>query len=53
MNNGGLLAVEIHEANGNEIKKLFTMHGLKNVEVVRDIFGKDRIVKGIVSSCLY
>lgn len=47
---GGLLATEIHEAFGNDVKKLFLSCGFANVEVVRDIFGKERIVKGILSS---
>lgn len=50
MRKGGLLAVEIHEAFGDDVKNLFLSHGFTNVEVVRDIYGKERIVKGIVSS---
>ena len=47
---GGLLATEIHEAFGDDVKNLFLSCGFTKVEVVRDIFGKERIVKGILSS---
>jgi release factor glutamine methyltransferase len=46
----GLLALEINERYGNEIVGLFTKHGFRAVEMVQDVFGKNRIVKGILSS---
>jgi release factor glutamine methyltransferase len=46
----GLLAVEINEHYGSEIAGLFRQHGFRSVEIVQDVFGKNRIVKGILSS---
>jgi len=46
----GLLAVEINERYGNEVHELFQSNGFENIQVVQDLFGKDRIVKGILSS---
>ncbi len=42
----GLLAVEINERFGAEVVSLFSSHGYKKVELVKDIFRKDRIVFG-------
>lgn len=47
---GGLLAVEINERFGKEVQRLFVANDLDEVEIMRDAFGKDRIVKGILSS---
>ncbi len=46
----GLLAVEINERYGSEILELFHTHGFLSVEMINDVFGKNRIVKGILSS---
>ncbi len=46
----GLLAVEINERYGNEVHQLFQSNSFKEVQLVQDLFGKDRIVKGILSS---
>jgi release factor glutamine methyltransferase len=46
----GLLAVEINERFGAEMHQLFQNSGLDQVEVLQDILGKDRIVKGVLSS---
>jgi release factor glutamine methyltransferase len=46
----GLLAVEVNERYGNEVRQLFQSNGFEDVQVVQDLFGKDRIVKGILSS---
>jgi release factor glutamine methyltransferase len=46
----GLLAVEINERFGKEIAELFNAQGFQAVEIVNDFFGKNRIVKGILSS---
>ena len=46
----GLLAVEINERYGNEVQQLFQSSNFEDVQVVQDLFGKDRIVKGILSS---
>lgn len=45
----GLIAVEIHERFGNEVYQLFEAYNFHNIEVIQDIFGKDRIVKGMLS----
>ncbi|HZI23532.1 MAG TPA: peptide chain release factor N(5)-glutamine methyltransferase, partial [Chryseolinea sp.] len=47
---GGVVVVEINERFGKEVAQLFITHHFKNVEIVRDVFGKDRFVKGILSS---
>ncbi|HEX5171237.1 MAG TPA: peptide chain release factor N(5)-glutamine methyltransferase [Cyclobacteriaceae bacterium] len=49
MKRGGLLIVEINELYGESVATLFNEAGLTSIEIVKDIFGKDRIVKGIVS----
>lgn len=46
----GLLAVEINERFGKEVARLFIADGFQSVEVINDLFGKNRIVKGILSS---
>ena len=47
---GGLLAVEINERFGKEVQRLFVANDLDEVEIIQDAFGKDRIVKGVLSS---
>ncbi len=46
----GLLAVEINERFGEEVLQLFRSHKFEHVQVLSDLYGKDRIVKGILSS---
>ncbi|MBT1706034.1 peptide chain release factor N(5)-glutamine methyltransferase [Chryseosolibacter indicus] len=43
----GLLAVEINWQFGKEVALLFEQNGFAKVEIVKDISGKDRIVKGV------
>ncbi len=43
---GGYLFVEVHERFGKKVEDLFTECGLKNVELKKDMQGKDRMVKG-------
>ena len=47
---GGLLAVEINERFGKEVQRLFIANDFAEVEIIQDVFGKDRIVKGVLSS---
>ena len=47
LKSGGRLYFEINAAYGNETASLLTKSGFLMVEIVKDIFGKDRIVKGI------
>jgi release factor glutamine methyltransferase len=42
----GLLAVEINENFGSEVKTLFEQHGFLGVQIIRDVSGKDRVVTG-------
>ena len=44
----GLCVVEINQAFGLETAELFWNQGFKSVEVVKDMFGKDRMVKAIL-----
>ena len=46
LSENGKLYFEINESLGTEVKKLLTEKGLKNVEVKKDMSGKDRIVVG-------
>lgn len=45
--NQGLCIVEINQALGLETAELFWNQGFRYVEVVKDMFGKDRMVKAI------
>ena len=47
---GGLVAVEINERFGKEVQRLFIANDFAEVEIIQDVFGKDRIVKGVLSS---
>ena len=44
LSSGGKLYFEINEALGGEVKKLLTGKGFKQVEIKKDMSGKDRIV---------
>jgi release factor glutamine methyltransferase len=44
----GLCVVEINQAFGLETAELFWNQGFRYVEVVKDMFGKDRMVKAIL-----
>ena len=46
--NQGLCIVEINQAFGLETAELFWNHGFRYVEVIKDMFGKDRMVKAIL-----
>jgi release factor glutamine methyltransferase len=45
---GGLLCVEINEQYGDAVRELFSAAGYDPVQIVRDLSGKNRIVKGSV-----
>lgn len=47
LNPGGRLYFEINEQSGNAIKKLLLYNGFKNVEIKKDLQGKERIVRGV------
>jgi len=46
LNKEGKLYFEINEMFGKKIKTLMQSYNLKDVEIIKDINGKDRIVKG-------
>lgn len=46
LKSGGLLCVEINERYGEAVGKLFTDTGYKDVQIIKDLSGKDRIVSG-------
>jgi release factor glutamine methyltransferase len=47
LNPGGLLIVEIHEESGPAVLQLFSESGFRDVAIVKDIPGKDRMVKAL------
>lgn len=47
LNPGGALYFEINEAFGKETAALLEAQGYVNVEIRQDLFGKDRMVKGV------
>ena len=44
----GLLAVEINERFGEGVASVFREEGFQEVAIIKDIFGKERIVKGVL-----
>lgn len=46
LNPGGYLYVEINEAYGKEVADLMTASGMEEVQVYKDLMGKDRVVWG-------
>ncbi len=45
LSENGLLFFEINEYLGNEMKKLLKAYNFKDIELIQDIFSKDRMVK--------
>lgn len=45
----GLLAVEVNERFGNGVSHLFLQAGFKEVRIIKDIDGKERVVRGLKS----
>ena len=48
LTDNGLCIVEINQAFGLETAELFWNQGFRSVEVVKDMFGKDRMVKAVL-----
>jgi release factor glutamine methyltransferase len=48
LNKSGKLYVEIHEALGKEVFNLLQEKGFKNIEVKKDMNGKDRMIKAVL-----
>lgn len=44
---GGIVYCEINEALGEETQKLFAQNGFKNIEIKKDLNGKDRMIKAV------
>jgi release factor glutamine methyltransferase len=47
LNEGGACYFEINEKLGNELQQHMKEQGWKNVEILKDLNGKDRFIKGI------
>ncbi|HEY5917083.1 MAG TPA: peptide chain release factor N(5)-glutamine methyltransferase, partial [Chryseolinea sp.] len=47
LHSGGLLAVEINERFGSDVASILTDVGFADVRILKDLFNKERIVKGI------
>ncbi len=50
LNKTGILYFEINEKFGNDIKDLLVFVGFIDVEIIKDINEKDRIVRGVVNT---
>jgi len=48
LKNGGMLAFEINEKYGLQVADLFSAAGFKGIQVIKDLSGKNRIVKGVL-----
>ncbi|MBT1697176.1 peptide chain release factor N(5)-glutamine methyltransferase [Fulvivirgaceae bacterium PWU4] len=48
LRSGGLLCMEINERYGEAVLELLTAAGYKDVQIIKDLSGKDRIVKGLL-----
>jgi release factor glutamine methyltransferase len=46
LKSGGILCVEINERYGDAVQELFARAGYSEIQVVKDLSGKNRIVKG-------
>ncbi|HET9487521.1 MAG TPA: peptide chain release factor N(5)-glutamine methyltransferase [Chryseosolibacter sp.] len=47
LKSNGLLAVEINQRFGHEVSGLFIEAGFREIEIIKDLAGKDRVVKGL------
>jgi release factor glutamine methyltransferase len=47
LHSGGLLAVEINERFGSDVVSILTELGFADIRILKDLFHKERIVKGI------
>jgi release factor glutamine methyltransferase len=46
LNRGGKVYFEINEAMGNDLEKLMKESGFSEIKIIRDLNGKERIIKG-------
>ncbi len=49
LNSYGQLYFEINEKYANEVKEILMQFGFSHIEIIKDMQGKDRIVKGILN----
>jgi release factor glutamine methyltransferase len=47
LNEGGRIYLEINEKSGFQLQKMMESYNYKEISLVRDINGKDRIIKGV------
>ena len=52
LNNNGLLFFEINEAYGKETSEMLTAKGYQNIELRKDMQGKDRMIKAVLRDTL-
>lgn len=50
LNHGGLLAMEINEKYGDEVKQLLMEESYQVITIIKDLAGKDRIIKAFNQS---
>lgn len=50
LNKGGMLAVEINEQYGKEVATLFEKMQFQGIEIIKDLQGKERVVRGFAMS---
>ncbi len=50
LNNGGMLVVEINERYGSEVSSLFEKMRFHEIEIIKDLQGKERVVKGLAKN---
>lgn len=48
LDHSGILIVEINEKFGDEVSCIFAESGFKDIVIIKDLHGKDRIVKGTI-----
>ena len=47
LNEGGLIAFEIGDTQGEEVRKILLENGYKNAAVIKDYEGRDRVVSAV------
>ena len=47
LKSGGQLYFEIHEKYGSDVKNAMDLNGFRDIEIIKDLQGKDRILTGI------
>ena len=47
LNEGGFIAFEIGDTQGEEVRKILLENGYKNAAVIKDYEGRDRVVSAV------